>query len=629
MPMITRQASRNSIELAALLLILVLSVLIYKPGLDGPLLLDDYPRLGGLLVDRQLGIDELSEQMAENPATLKRPISILSFVGNHLYNGNNLFAWKLTNLLLHLICGVVIFCFLKIIEKILSLISGINCSYLALVVTTVWLLHPIQVSTTLYLVQRMAQLSAVFVGLGLCSYAIGRLRQIRGQPGKLYLWLSVLLFLPLAIFSKENGIILLPLILVTEISLFRFGASPLLRTELNRFLVTGILLPIAIGAALLIGLFDTLVIQGYQGRTFSLGERLLTELRVVCMYIGQILWPAPSSMSFFYENYPVSESLFKPVTTALSLIIILVMLVFSWLARHRMPLLTFGILFYFVSISIESSIFPLELAFEHRNYLGLLGISVAGYSLVTHIVSKSVIRYILYVLVVALLVTATASRAGIWSSKTSLYNYYYRINPDSPRIVSMIAEELTKQERYDQALRLLAGVSANGARLQSFYIRCLRGDNLQDIDYQGLAEKVTSPIDNYAITGIIEIANLGLDEQCNMSQAGYERFLSEVLSRTYRGDDNKFKIEMYHAHYLWQLGKKDEAFALLEAIATGEYSSPVPLFLAAEWALETGNTALAADYLNRAEQLAEGEYKDYSDYSDSIRDRLGSGKRRD
>ncbi|MDZ7735372.1 MAG: hypothetical protein U5P41_03980 [Gammaproteobacteria bacterium] len=614
----------NKLELLGLLCVLLLTAVVYLPGLNGPLLLDDYPKLGIFFSSTELSNSGLYEQTINNFAEFKRPVSMLSFGLNYIYAGDNLIAWKSTNLIIHLLCGLIWFCFFKIIERILSLRSGTNCKYLALTVATIWLLHPLQVSTTLYLVQRMAQLSALFIGLGLLSYAYGRLKEIQGQSGRMYLWLSIILFLPLAILSKQNGILLLLFILVTELFICKFSWSPLLKKEASTFLLAGMLLPIACGLVILAMYFNTIVLEGFQGRPFSMAERLLTEFRVVCMYLGQVVWPSPSSMYFFYENLPVSESLFKPVSTVASFIVILLLLTGAWMVRAKIPLFSFGIFFYFVSISIESTIFPLELAFEHRNYIGLVGLSAAGYALLTNLLPGKIPRYLAYLAIIAVLGMTAATRAQTWSSKTNLYNEYYKLNPESPRIVSMMAEELTKQERYDQALNLLTRVDASGAILQSLYVRCVRGDDLSQINYRDLADKIASPLNNYTVTGVIELSNLGLDKKCELSLEYYQAFLSEISSRVFRDKNDKFKVLMYQAHYLWELDRREAAFDLLESLAYEADTNPIPLYLAAEWALDMGNRESAIRYLQQAEQISDSNIKDYSYFRDSIVQRLGT-----
>lgn len=601
--------------------IMLSTVLAYWSGLHGPLILDDYPQLGSFFNDKELGWSTLYNELVSNSGRLGRPIAMLSFIGNYLLNGGNVFAWKLTNLLIHLLSGFFVYLFLDVLRKTVSIRWGKEYRYLAIVGAAIWMLHPLQVSSVLYLVQRMALLSSLFMLIGLWYYARTRLHQIQHGQGGQKLWLAIAVLTLLAVLSKENGALLPLLILAVEFFVFRFQnfnvAGP--RAGLANRLVIG--LPLLAGFGFLILNFDQLVLAGYAGREFTLIERLLTEQRVLVMYLQQLFWPAPSSMYFFYENYPVSTSITEPISTLWSLVLILALLIVSWLFRKSRPLFAFGVWFYFLSMALESGIFPLELAFEHRNYLPLLGIVIAALDLLGGLVKQANKRLIVAIAIMVSLAVLTNARAEVWSSKTSFYNHVYQLNPLSPRINSVLAEELTNQGKYTLAISLLEKVDDNGALLQKLYIRCKRGDNLAGLNYAELAGEMHPPVDDYAVTGLIEIANQGLDDVCPISYSGYEYFLGKVLKLNFKSNDDKDKLRLYQAHYLWKQGKESAAFALLEQIAHGA-NNPIPLFLATEWSLDINKKQQAIGYYKQAVNLANQSFKDYSAYKNDLGKRL-------
>src|SRR5690606_22938843 len=112
--------------------------------------------------------------------------------------------------------------------------------------------------------------------------------------------------------------------------------------------------------------------SAYLGRDFTLGQRLLTQLHVLLVYLGQIVLPWPDRLLFYYDNFPVSRSLLSPVSTLVGLVVLVIMGAGAWLARARWPLVSLGIGWFFVGHALTSNVWPLELAFEHRNYLALL-----------------------------------------------------------------------------------------------------------------------------------------------------------------------------------------------------------------------------------------------------------------
>lgn len=609
-------------QIAGLSIVLLLTVAFYWQGLSGPLILDDYPQLGEFFDNENLASSELENAVVSESGRLGRSVSMVTFIGNYLHSGNDLFDWKLTNLILHLVCGVILFMFLRAVQEAVNIRFGCKYRYLPLIAVSIWLLHPLQVSTVLYLVQRMAQLSTLFMGLGLYLYTSARLQQLCGGTAMPRLWSSVILFLPLAVLSKENGALLPVLILAVEFFVFGFQQRPELKRTFSWFLGICIALPLLAGVLILLAGMDSLVLNGYAGRTFSFTQRLLTESRVLTMHLTQMLWPDISSMPFFYENYPVSKSLLHPLETILSILFILGLIISAWILRVRQPLFALGIFFYFAAMSMESSIFPLELVFEHRNYLGLIGIAIALYSLVYHGIGKTGFRVTIYVATVMVLSTATIARASIWSSKTDFYNYVYKQNPTSPRINAVLAEELTRQKKHGLAIQLLDNIDDNGARLQQMYIRCHRGDDLSKIDYTKLAHKIESPVDGYAVTGLIELANMGLDKKCAINYEGYDTFLEKVLINAFRKSNDKPKVALYRAHFLWEQHKRDEAFEFLESLSKQLEDNPIPLFLATEWALDVGDKKKAEKYYRRAKAIAEGSSKNYTLYEESIDARL-------
>jgi hypothetical protein len=85
-----------------------------------------------------------------------------------------------------------------------------------------------------------------------------------------------------------------------------------------------------------------------------------------------LLYPHPSRLNLDYD-FPISKTIFDPATTLISILIIAGLVGYSiWKAKKK-PVLSFFILWYFGNLAIESSIFPLEMVYEHRLYLPAVG----------------------------------------------------------------------------------------------------------------------------------------------------------------------------------------------------------------------------------------------------------------
>ncbi len=303
---------------------------------------------------------------------------MLSFAVNAwLGNEHFLLILKLTNVFIHIVVGWLLYFFSKeIIRCSLSPIDSRVAEWLAFAVAALWVLHPLNVSTTLYAVQRMAQLSALFVLAGLYTFVRYRARWARrgGDPGEIVavaLWL--VLFCYLATYSKENGILLGWLLLAIEYCIFKGEWANRTLVWLQRVVGHMVLLPFVVMLACYLWPPE-FVTWIYQHREFTLEERVLTQLRITWGYVGWLLYPDVSSMSLHHDDVSLSRDLLSPITTLYSLTAWVLVMLVAFVLRNRFPLLLFGMLFFLIGHSIESGLLGLEMVYEHRNYLPGMGV---------------------------------------------------------------------------------------------------------------------------------------------------------------------------------------------------------------------------------------------------------------
>jgi tetratricopeptide (TPR) repeat protein len=194
-------------------------------------------------------------------------------------------------------------------------------------------------------------------------------------------------------------------------------------------------------------------------------EYILTELRVVSRYIFLILVPLPSYMVFDYSNaYPVSRDLFHPVTTVLSLFFIASIIFLSLRYITKFPLISFGLIWYLVTISLESFIaIGLDPYFEHRNYLPSYGLFLALASLLVYTERRRITikKEVIIPIAALLLFVLTFARNGTWSEGTLFWEDVVKKVPNSARghlslgfayRTSGLADKAI--EEYQTALRL-------------------------------------------------------------------------------------------------------------------------------------------------------------------------------
>ncbi len=407
--------------------------------------------------------------LSTDSGPLGRPLSMLSFAVNYLIAGAvSPIQIKLGNALIHGLLGCIIAFFTYTITR-WSPVLGWNrqrALSIALLASALWLLHPLHVSTVLYAVQRMTQLSALFVMLGLAVFFYRRRQWLQTAPSAAELSrvaLGMLVFTLLAAFSKENGLLLPGLLVVTELCLFRFRIAGAVSLRLRRISLCVLLLPLM--ALLLRFAWDPAWLsQAYVHREFTLPERLLTQARVLWQYLGWLVAPNGASMGFYNDDIAWSRGLLEPVSTLFALLAWVVAGGLAWAWRDKLPLLGFALLWYLGAHSMESSIFGLEMVFEHRNYLPYVGpvVLLAGLLWSEQPAIKNYRRLIAGV-VLLVLAGSLFLRSSYWSDEKRLAEYHYRHHPQSLRSHFHLAST------YQQA-----GLAAADAGLQQRYYATAR-----------------------------------------------------------------------------------------------------------------------------------------------------------
>lgn len=362
---------------ASVIVISGLAVALYWPGLHGAFLFDDEVNI---LAAEGLRMVELSPQsirraISEGGAGPSgRPVAQLSFALNHYASGFAPFAFKATNLAIHLATGLLVFLLgLRLLKK---------PAYAALL-AAFWLLHPIQLTAVLHVVQRMTSLSALFLFAAMLLHIQARSSGQRTQTASLLLAWCV--FWPLSFFSKETGALFPCFALVWELIVRRAWHG-----RIDGFARR---LAIALGIGLVAGIVYALMPAGqwlwagYAFRPFTLIERLLTEGRILWFYLGLISVPRLDALGLHHDDIQTSTGLLSPPTTPLALLGMLGLLWVAWRLRRSQPLILFGIAWFFVGHLLESTVLPLELAHEHRNYLPLFGVLLAGMGMLSNAVN--------------------------------------------------------------------------------------------------------------------------------------------------------------------------------------------------------------------------------------------------
>lgn len=423
---------------------LVLTTLtIYWAGLGGPFLFDDYPNIvsNPLIQIERLDWPSLARAaQGYVPGELGRPLATVGFAFDYLFWGKNPWGYKLHSVIVHAINALLVF---GLLRRLLAVPaagwSSRNPTLAASVMAMAWAAHPLQVSTVLYIVQRMEMLAVTFVLLGLIAYLHGRLKQQAGLAGWPWLVLSAALA-GLGLLGKETAALFPVYTLALELTVLKFaGRSDGFKRRLAW--AYGLATTAAAVVFVLVVLPPQMTTEAYAYRDFSLAERLLTQLRVLPLYLGQIVLPLPGSLVFYYDQLEPSRGLLEPATTLLGALLIGTLLAIAIRLRHRFPLVALGIGWFFGAHLITSNVLALELAFEHRNYFALLGVILVLADLIQRIpvTDTQTGKSIMVGLLVAFLMFFGAIRSATWGSELHLMTDLVSKNPESPRASNDLA----------------------------------------------------------------------------------------------------------------------------------------------------------------------------------------------
>lgn len=462
-----------------------LAFLLLAPGLSGDFVFDDLPNIVHNEAIRLTTLDAQSLYQAAAGFAAgggARVLPLLSFALDY-WRGNGLdpATFKATNLAIHAVSTFA----LAWLFRLLLLSSGWpyrRAAIAAVVLATAWAIHPLQVSSVLYVVQRMQTLETLFLVLALGCYLKARQAQIEGHQGRIS-WILIILFWALGYACKEDAALLPAYMLAIEITVLRFQAKhPKQENFLRKSYLTLLIAGIALYTIVILPHFWQS--GSYPGRDFSSYERLLTQPRALIMYLGQIIAPLPQQMPFYYDWFRASRGLLTPWTTLPCILLVIGLLLVAWRWRTRRPLFSLGVFLFLTGHFITSNVIGLELVFEHRNHFPLVGAVLALGDLLMALMQRLNLRPPMVGAICCILLAglglATFTRARIWSNPLTLASKSTEYAPGSSRAWNSLCLAYYK----------LSGEKAGNAYFDKAVEACDHGSN---------ATYAVSPLTNLVI----------------------------------------------------------------------------------------------------------------------------------
>lgn len=438
------RAAAGSVELllvAALLAGCVWAV--YGHTLAAPFVFDDWRHIEGNPHIRlaSLKLTALWRAAFESPLAT-RPVANISFAFNYYFNRYDPAGYHLVNILIHLVNAILLYWLVKIIpvQKIGARPPG-KVAWMPLAAAVVWAVHPLHVQSVTYVIQRMNSLAVLCYLLAMLLFARARLDP--PGPGRRFCYAGCLLATILALGSKEISVTLPIFFILFEWYFVRDLRGPRQRGFL--VYIVAALAVMAIAAVVFLGNNPLgRIVSSYSIRDFTLQERLLTQPRVIVLYLSQILFPHPYRLNLDHD-FALSSSLLVPGGTLPAMLLLAGLFAVAVLAARKERLLSFAVIWLLVNFVIESSVFGLELVFEHRTYLPSVFIVPALVLFSGRFLRPGWRRWMPVLLIALLLAGWTFERNRVWLDEVGLRRDCLQKSPGKPRAYAILANALERR----------------------------------------------------------------------------------------------------------------------------------------------------------------------------------------
>jgi tetratricopeptide (TPR) repeat protein len=444
-------AARRVLPWVALGAVLAGATAAYAPALDGQFVFDDEQ---GILQNARIR-DCATYLKASTAQSLLsgRPLTEITFALDHMRAGLDPSTFHESNLLLHLASAVLVFFFTRHVARRAQME---NATGLALAVTALFAVHPIQAEAVAYVSQRAEELASLLALASLLLLLHGD--RAPRRAARIVLGLAAVVLYGLAIAAKQSvvavpGLFLLAAAAVPE---EQDGAraqpqSPTRRTWTWRAAVVAPM--VALAGIQAVFFFEAIEGSGvgFSVRNLDPWRYLLTQARVVPLYLRLVVWPV--GLNADHDISP-SEGLFTPWTTLAGGLFVLALIgasIVGFVWTHRrgrtsraapsVRVASFGVAWFFLVLAPTSTIVPVaDVAVEHRVYLATWGILAAVAALAgeaARVLPTSVRRTALTGAGIAATVALAVSlhtRAGVWSSALELWTDAAAKSPRKARV---------------------------------------------------------------------------------------------------------------------------------------------------------------------------------------------------
>jgi len=460
-----------------ILFIVVLCLIIYSNTFHVPFFFDDESSIVQNNVIKSLD-NFLLNSNGYNHSPM-RFIGYLTFALNYKFGGLHVTGYHIFNLAVHIINALLVYALVVLTCRtpyFMDQGAGIigektfDPRFLAVFTALLFASHPVQTQAVTYIVQRLTSLATMFYLLSLIFFIKFRFSQesIRPSKGKtLSFYFLMLVMIILAMKTKEIAFTLPIVIVLYEFFFFR------ITTRRNLLIFVPILLTLLIIPLVLLSinrpigevLSDVTDVTNVE-QEITRWDYLLTQFSVIATYIRLLFLPVNLNLDY---DYPIYHSFFSP-RVLFSFLFLLCMFLgaIALFIKSRkgsdpgLRLISFGIAWFFITLSVESTVIPLrDVIYEHRVYLpsvGFLIAAVAGVMIVrgaegkiSVYLEKSLIPIVGAVVLV--FSVATFSRNMVWQDDVRFWEDVVKKSPGKARPYHNLGLAFYKKGRLEDAIR--------------------------------------------------------------------------------------------------------------------------------------------------------------------------------
>lgn len=345
-----------------------------------------------------------------------RLVGMYSFALNYHVHQNAVFGYHLVNILIHIINGYLVW-WLVLLTLKPAPGKDDRRELIALATALMFVCHPLNTQAVTYISQRFASLATLFYLAALCLYIQGRL--LTGGKRTIAFVFSLLAAV-LGMFTKQIVLTLPVMILLYEYC-FRGEGKKLkvIRWPLALVLLALFLVVPTLHSWDFSRLFDVRIeSRSHDGDIITSYNYMLTQFRVIPTYIRLLFFPVGQTLDY---DFTVSNRFWVwPVWGGM--LFILSIIVYGVFSLKRRVCIGFGILWFFLTLSIESTFIPIyQVIFEHRCYLPGVGFLFALNMFLSDQL-KSRRKYLVSIgLIIAVLAWAAHKRNQVWENETTLW----------------------------------------------------------------------------------------------------------------------------------------------------------------------------------------------------------------